>query len=349
MELISEYPWTPNFGYELHVFESGQNEYINIMFGDARNVLESCNSILLNGEITEFDYDQYQMCSDILNYMQNPRDTVYGVALLHSQVPLTPQEVQGMSTFVGFIGFSVTDSDETKEVIKSFLDTGIKVILLSETDEQTTTDTARELGIAHSRNAVGTREELMNLTTQEFDKEVPNWNAYSQPTQEQRRNIVLSLKRHNHSVGFLGQNANDQRAMITADLAFTDSRYASHFAQEHADCIIVENGFKAVKDCLLYAREAYQALSATLRWCLSCTLAQFLTVLFGLILNAAFNFDLPLTLAQVIWVQFLTTLLPSIAFGYNKISYNDKQHRTARASILLPKTAVIDIVCRSFW
>ena len=348
LQLVSEYPWTPNFGYELHVFESGENEYLNLIFGDARNVLEACNSILVNGELTEFYYDQYEICSETLNYMQNSRDMVYGIASLHSDMPLNPAEVQGMSTFLGFISFSVTDNDETKEVIKSFLDTGLKVVLISESDKQTTTDLAKELGLVHTQNSVGTRDELLRLTTQEFDKEVPNWNAYSQPTQEQRRNIVLSLKRHNHNVGFLGQNSNDQRAMIAADLAFADTRYATHFAQDHADCLIVDKGFKAVKDCLLYARQAYNNLSGSLRWCLSCTLAQFFTVVFGLILHGAFKFEMPLTLTHVIWVQFLTTMFPTIGLGYDKISVNEKHHFPKRITLLLPKTAVFDIVCRSF-
>ena len=347
MELVSEYPWTSNFGYELHVFKSNENEYLNIIFGDARNVLEACDYILVNKELMEFSYEQYEMSNETLNYMQNSSDTVYGVASIHSEVPLTPPEVQRMSTFLGFISFSANDNDEIKEVIKSFKDIGLKVILISNRDEQSTTDLARELGLIHSRKAVGTREELMNLSTQEFDKEVPNWNAYSQPTQEQRRNIVLSLKRHNHSVGFLGQDTNDQRAMITADLAFADTRYATHFALENADCLIVERGFKAVKDCLLFAREAYQNLSGSLRWCLSCTLAQFFTVTFGLILYTVYEFQMPLTLTQVIWIQFLTTMLPAFGLGFEKIYINEKQQRPSRAMLLLPKTAVLDVICRS--
>lgn len=348
MRLVAEYPWTPNFGYELHVFESDENEYLNLIFGNASNVLEACNSILINGEITGFYQDQYEIYIETLKYMQNTRDMVYGVATIHSDVPLNPSEVQGTSTFLGFIGFSVTDTDETKNVIKSFLDTGLKVILISDSNEQSTTDLAKELGLIHTRNSVGTRDELINLSTQEFDKEVPNWNAYSQPTQEQRRDIVLSLKRHNHSVGYLGQYSKDQRAMIAANLAFADTSYATHFAQDHADCLIVDKGFKAVKDCLLYAREAYNNLSGALRWCLSCTLTQFLTVIFGLILSRAFNFEMPLTLTHVIWIQFLTTMIPAIGLGYDRISVNVKQHLPRRVTLLIPKTAVFDIVCRSF-
>ncbi len=347
MKLVAEYPWTSNFGYELHVFESAENEYLNILFGDARNVLEACDYILVNKNLMEFNDEQFEVSNEILNYMQNSRDTVYGVASVHSEVPLTPSEVQRMSTFLGFIGFSANDNEEIREAIKSFTDTGLKVILISDSDEQSTTDLARELGLIHTRNAVGTRKGLMDLSTQEFDKEVPNWNAYSQPTQEQRRNIVLSLKRHNHSVGFLGQDTNDQRAMITADLAFADTRYASHFALEHADCLIVEKGFKAVKDCLLFTRETYRNLSGALRWCLSCTLAQFFTVIFGLVIFTAFEFEMPLTITQVIWVQFLTTMLPAMGLGFEKIYLNEKQQRPGRAMLLLPKTAILDVICRS--
>ena len=348
MQLVTEYPWTANFGFELHVFKSGDDEYLNIIVGDARDVLEASDSILVNGEIADFSYEQFENCNEILNYMYNSREHVFGVASIHSDIPLSPPEVQGVSTFLGFISFSATDKKETISVIKSFLDTGIKVILISEADEQTTTDLARELGLAHTRNSVATREELIGLTTQEFDQEVPNLSAYSQPTQEQRRNIVRSLKRHDNSIGYLGQSSIDQRAMVAADLAFADTRYATHYAQDHADCLIIDRGFKSVKDCMIFAREVYQNLSGSIRWCLSCTVTQFLVVIFGLILNTGFNYEMPLTLKQIVWVQFLTTLLPAIGLGYEKLLIDSNQSNNGRATYLLPKTAVLDIVCRSF-
>ena len=347
MQLVSEYPWTPNFGYELHVFKSGENEYLNIIVGDARDVLDASDSILVNGAITEFSYEQFEICNEILKYLDNSRENVYGVASIHSEIPLSPPEVQGVSTFLGYISFSVTDKNETISVIKSFLDTGIKVILICEGDEQNTTDLARELGLAHTRNAVATREELIHLSTQEFDQEAPNLSAYSQPTQEQRRNIVRSLKRHNYSVGFLGQNSIDQRAMVAADLAFADTRYATHYAQDHADCLIVDKGFKSVMECMIYARQVYQNLAGSLRWSLSCTMTQFLVVIFGLILHTGFDYEMPLSLKQVIWVQFLTTLLPAIGLGYEKILVDTNQFNTSRTTSILPKTGVFDIVCRS--
>ncbi len=347
MPLIAEYPWTSNFGYEMHVFETAENEYLNIIFGDALNVLEACQFILIDGETVPFDYDQYETCLGVLSDMQHANASVYGVASNASDIALTPREVQGTSTLLGFIAFSHSDNEETREVVRASLDAGLKVILITESDEQTTIDFARELGIIHTRRAVSTREILAQLSTQEFDKEVPNWGAYSQPTQEQRRNIVLGLKRHGHTVGFLGESTVDQRAMTLADLAFANMTHASHLAQDHADCLILEKGFRAIKDGLFYAREAYQNLAGSLRWCFSCTLAQLLTVVFGLILYLIFGAErLPLTLTQLIWVQFLTTGLTAIGLGTEKIFADAKQHRPRKTNTFLPKTAVFDVVCR---
>ena len=58
---------------------------------------------------------------------------------------------------------------------------------------------------------------------------------------------------------------------------------------------------------------------------------------------------MPLTLTQVIWVQFLLTLLPSLGVGTEKIFADEKHHRPTlfSASRFLSKTTPMDIICRS--
>ena len=102
---------------------------------------------------------------------------------------------------------------KTKEVLKSSLDTGLKVILMAEDKKQQTIDFAKDLGLIHNRKSVVSSEELDAVPREQFDDQTSKWIAYSQPTWEQRRNIVLSLKRQGHAVGFLGEN----RAESTSD------------------------------------------------------------------------------------------------------------------------------------
>ena len=85
MELVAEYPWTSKFGYELHVFESAENEYLNILFGDARNVLEACDYILVNKNLMEFSNEQYEVSNEnpkITCRIQEILSTVWHLSIL---------------------------------------------------------------------------------------------------------------------------------------------------------------------------------------------------------------------------------------------------------------------------
>ena len=353
LPLVDAYPSTRNYGYQMQVFESAPEDYLNVIFGDAQTVLNTCGSVLINGEITPLSDDKYEMYHEIIGYLLSTKSQVYGVAFHSSDVILKPQEMEDNPIFLGFIGFSVSNDEETKTVLKSSLDTGLKIVLISEGKEQETVDLAKDLGLVHNRKAVASREELDAVPREQIDSETAKWFAYSQPTWEQRRNIVLSLKRQGHAIGFLGQNRTDLRAMNVADIALANSAQASHVVQATADGLINNKGFQAVRDALLHAREAYHNAAGFLRWNLSCTLALFFTLTIGTVLHYLYKMPMPLTLTQVVWVQLLTTLLPSLGMGTEQIfadaDDSDWHHRPTLFSRarFLSKTTGIDIICRA--
>ena len=353
LPLVDAYPSTRNYGYQMQVFESAPEDYLNVIFGDAQTVLDTCGSVLVNGEITHLSDDKYEMYHEIIDYLLSTKSQVYGVAFHSSDVILKPQEMEDNPIFLGFMSFSISNDEETKTVLKSSLDTGLKIILISESKEQETVDLAKDLGLVHNRKAVASREDFDAVPREQIDTETANWFAYSQPTWEQRRNIVLSLKRQGHAVGFLGQNRTDLRAMNVADIALANSAHASHIVQATADGLISNRGFQAVRDALLHAREAYHNAAGFLRWNLSCTLSLLFTLTIGTVLHYLYKMPMPLTLTQIIWVQFLTTLLPSLGIGAEQIfadaDNRDWHHRPTpflRARFL-SRTTGVDIICRA--
>ena len=349
LPLVDTYPSTRNYRYQMRVFESGPEDYLNTIFGDARTVLETCGYALINGEIIPLLGDRYEMYHEIIDYLLSTKSQIYGVAFHSSDVILKPQELEDNPIFLGFISFSVNNDEHTKAVLKSSLDTGLKIILITESKEQETIDLAKDLGIIHNRNAVVSGEELETVPRQQLDTETANWLAYSQLTWQQRRNIVLSLKRQGHRVGFLGHNRADLRAMTVADITLANRTDASHVVQAAADGLISKSGFQAVKDALLHAREAYHNVASFLRWNFSCTLSLLLTLTFGTCLHYLYKMPMPLTLTQIIWAQLLLTLLPSLSIGTEQIFADEKHHRPTLFSgtRFLSKTTGVDIICRA--
>ncbi len=353
LPLVNEYPWTSRYGYQMGVLESGDENYLNIIFGEAQKVLDVCDFTLTQGEVIHLQDERYHQYRDALAYLQSLSSQralgdVYGVASQSSEVMLTPQDMAAGSTFLGFIAFSVSDDEETKAVVKSSLDTGLKIILITERDEQQTGVLAKALGLIHTGKAVASREVLDSLSREALDEKVRKCLAYSQPNREQRRGIVFGLKRHGHTVGFLGESGTDLRAMMAADIAFANRQDASDIAQAQSDGLILKRGFRAVRDGLLHAREAYQNLAGSIRWGLSCTLALPLTLVFGTILHYVYHLPMPLTFPQVAWVQLLVSLFPTFGAGCEQIFADEKYHRPAMFSVsrFLPKIAGLDIVCR---
>ena len=347
--LVDAYPYTRHYGYQMQVFESAPDDYLNIIFGDAQTVLDTCGAALVNGEITPLLDDKYDVYDKVIDYLLNTKAQVYGVAFHASDVILKPQEMEDNPVFLGFISFSASSDEETKTILKSSLDTGLKIILISENTEQETVDLAKDLGLIHNRRAVASREEFEAVPREQIDAETAKWLAYSQPTWEQRRNIVLSLKRQGHAVGFLGQNRTDLRAMNVADITLANGGYAAHVVQAAAHGLINSTSFQAVKDALLHAREAYCNSAGFLRWNFSCTLSLLLTLTFGTVLHYLYEMPMPLTLTQIIWVQVLSTLLPSLGIGTERIFADGRYHRPSVSSRarFLSKTTGVDIICRS--
>ena len=349
LPLVNTYPSTRNYSYQMQVFESAPEDYLNVIFGDARTVLDTCGHVLINGEITPLSDDRYEMYHEIIDYLISTKAQVCGVAFHSSDVILKPQEMEYNPVFLGFIGFSANNDERTKAILKSSLDTGLKIILITESGEQETVDLAKDLGLIYNRKAAVSREELEEISREQLDNETDKWLAYSRPTWQQRRNIVLSLKRQGHAVGFLGQGGEDLRAMTIADITLANKVDASHVVQAAADGLINKGGFQAVRDVLLHAREAYHNAASFLRWNFSCTLSLLLTLTFGTVLHYLYKMPMPLTLTQIIWTQFLLTLLPSLAIGTERIFADEKHHRPtlfSRARFLSKMTGV-DIICRA--
>ena len=353
LPLVNTYPFTRNYPYQMQVFESAPEDYLNVIFGDARAVLDTCGYVLINGEATPLSDDRYEIYSEIIDYLMSTKAQAYGVAFHSSDVILKPQEMEYTPIFLGFISFSANNDERTKAILKSSLDTGLKIILVTEGEEQETVDLAKDLGLIHNRKAVVSREELDSVSREQLDSETAKWIAYSQPTWYQRRNIVLSLKRQGHAVGFLGQSRIDLRAMTVADITLANRSEASHVVQAAADGLINKGGFQAVRDVLLHAREAYHNAASFLQWNFSCTLSLLLTLAFGTVLHYLYKMPMPLTLTQIIWTQFLLTLLPSFVTGTERIfaDANDtnRHHRPTlfSGSRFLSKTTGLDIVCRA--
>ena len=349
---ISESEDTP---YNAIVLETQESRYLNIMFGHPDAIIQGAHRIQTGNTIDRISVDQKQMIRLAAQYLSDNRAQVFGLAY-RSRNSLPPQDEMARNlTFLGLVAFTHQEYEGSKESIEFCMGAGVKVVMITDKDRESSTDVAREFGIIQDGNAVVARSDLDGFSDEQYDSIVNRLLVYCSPSPDQQRKLIERLKHNNHSVGFCGQTTTDTRAMEVADVSMASASCASPAIQQNAGCLILKDGFRFIADLLLYAREAHSNLKNSMRWLLICSLAQMITLSVGLILHLGSGlqlwreFPMPLTLHQIIWIHLIVHLIPLIALGRNRIQGQLKHNRNHKISPFLSKDYRFDILARSLW
>ena len=135
--------------------------------------------------------------------------------------------------------------------------------------------------------------------------------------------------------------------MRAADVSLASASRSSLMAQRNAGCLILRDGFDAIADLLLHARESYRNLKNSMRWLLSCNLAQMMTLLIGFGLQRVYDFPMPLTLYQIVWVHIMVNLIPLIGLGRERIQGDLRHNPPQKVRPFLSQAYCLDILVRS--
>ena len=352
---IDEQPPTSENPYKTIVFALQDGKFLKLMFGDAEAILQVCHRIQLDGTADYMSFDQTQATQQAIEYLSNGRNHVLAVAYRSLATPPSPEETQHNMTFLGFITFTELEYPNSKEVIQSALDAGLKIITITDRDRKAALDIAKELAIIHDRHSIVTRENLAEFSEEHYESVVNRILVYCCPSAEQKQNLVQHLKRLGHSVGFLGKSPLDLRSMRMADVSFASAARSSHIVQHHAACVLLKEGFDVITKLIHQVRESYLNLRSSMRWLLSCNLAQLITLIIGIALPYIGRFfpvlrdvPMPLNLLQIFWAHLLVNLIPLMSLGYDRSSGDLRYSKPQKIPPFLSRTDFYDMLLRSF-
>ena len=318
LPLVDEVPETPNHPYRGFVFETGGENQLEIILGKPSIVLQDCRSMQHQGIAYEILPDQAELIRQVTEHLDNRGAHVLAVAYRISGIADTQRVMERSATFLGLAAFSTSAHEGASESVELCMDTGTKIVMLTDKNAHMAAELAKAIGITHDRNAVAERADF-DYHGEDYDFVVSRCLVYCQLSAAQRLRVVQYLGRHGYTLGFLGRRPLDAHAMKAADVGFASASHACHVVQNHADCLMLKEGFSVIETLLHHTREAYDNLRNSMRWLLSCTLAQLITLVAGFVLHQLYGLPMPLTLPQIIWIHFLVNLVPLISLGSDRI------------------------------
>ncbi|EFA84373.1 transmembrane protein [Heterostelium album PN500] len=154
-------------------------------------------------------------------------------------------------TFLGFLAFIDPPKSDCADAITHLRNNNVQVKVLTGDNLAVAKKICRDVGIDVTKIISG--PELEDATDEEFDKIVEECTLFAKLTPIQKYNVVRALKRHKHTVGFLGDGINDALALREADIGISVDT-ATNIAKDASDIILLEKSLNVINTAIRTGR-----------------------------------------------------------------------------------------------
>jgi Mg2+-importing ATPase len=155
---------------------------------------------------------------------------------------------------LGYIAFFDPPKESAAAAIANLKKTGVQVKILTGDNSLVTKKVCEDVGLEIERVITG--EELKNLTPEEFTTTVLQYDVFAKLSPIQKEQVISSLRRSGHVVGYMGDGINDSPSLRASDVGISvDS--AVDVAKEAADIVLLEKSLLVLEDGIIEGRKVF--------------------------------------------------------------------------------------------
>jgi Ca2+-transporting ATPase len=232
-------------------------------------------------------------------------------------------------SFLGIVAISDPVRPEVPEAVRSCLNAGIDVKIVTGDTPGIAKEIGRQIGLWNENEP-----EIHHLTGVEFaamdDKtlleRILSLKILSRARPMDKQRLVQLLQRKNYVVAVTGDGTNDAPALNVAHIGLSMGDGTS-VAKEASDITILDNSFNSISRAVMWGRSLYQNIQRFILFQLTINVAACLIVLIGAFLGT----ESPLTVTQMLWVNLIMDTFAALALASlppNEKVMNDKPRKT---------------------
>ena len=168
-------------------------KYVVYTKGGVDELLNRCNSYLLNGEVKQ-DLDNYVKIIKEKNE-EMAKEALRVLACGYKEIDHEPskEEIENLEKdliFVGMVGMIDPPREEAKKAVEKCKTAGIKTVMITGDHKVTATAIAKKLGILENEDEAITGNELEKMSDEELEKNVRHYSVYARVSPEHKVRIV---------------------------------------------------------------------------------------------------------------------------------------------------------------
>lgn len=211
---------------------------------------------------------------------------------------------------------------EAPDTLQFFDSQGVDLKVISGDDPVTVASIAKRAGLKNAEQYI----DATTITTQEeMDEAVANYSVFGRVTPQQKKAMVLSLKKQGHTVAMTGDGVNDVLALKEADCSIAMAE-GSDAAKNIANVVLLDSNFAAMPHIVNQGRRVVNNIRTAASMFLIKTIFSVMLSLITIFFGEAYPFEpIQMSLISACAVGIPTFLLAQ-ENNYQKIDHTFLRH-----------------------
>lgn len=321
IQVLSKIPFSSERKYSSAKLMNGR-----MIVKGAAEIIMANSKYALNSKGERIRFNQDNIMADYLE-ATNRGERVIAVALKEGD---TEDFI-----FVSLVSMKDKIRDGVTEAVKTVINAGIQVVMITGDGKETACAIAEECGIYSKK--VGHRsvssDEMRLMNDDDLKKILPQIRVVYRALPQDKTRLVQLSQDLDLVVGMTGDGINDAPALKLSDVGFAMGS-GTEIAKSAADVVILDNSFQAISRTILYGRTIFKSIRKFITFQLTMNIAACGVALFGQFVGI----DTPITIIQMLWVNIIMDTLGGLAFaGEAPLDYYMKEKPKSRNEQILSR------------
>jgi magnesium-transporting ATPase (P-type) len=290
------------------------NKILAYSKGAPRSILSICDKIMVDNSVEDLTEDHLRSVETKIREFANEGLRV--IALAYRELPQNShfgvKDVERNMILVGLAVMKDPPRPEVKEAVQLAKEAGIRTIIITGDYGPTAQAIAQEVGIVKPDCRIIRGVDLETMNDQHMLDEIKKGDViFARVSPEHKLRIVKTLKHNGEIVAVTGDGANDAPSLKEADIGIAMGVSGTDVAREAADMILLDDSFASIVKAVESGRAIYENLRKFISYVFSHNWAE----LIPYILYFLLNIPLPLLVVQILAIDLIIDVIPSLALS----------------------------------
>ncbi len=324
----------------IHRGPNGEQTFQAFTKGAPELVLERCDTILQNGQISPLDDDKREELLRCNTTLAGQALRVLAVAtrtMDQGPAELDFDVIERGLTFIGLAAMRDPARPEVKEAISLALNAGVRTVMITGDYPDTAAAIAKELGLLKDKNDILTGRDLNALDDQTLQEKAARVSVYARVNPEHKMRIVEALQSRDNVVAMTGDGVNDAPALKRSHIGVAMGITGTDVSKQTASMVLTDDNYASIVAAIEEGRVIYANIRKFVYYLISCNVGEILIIFLSMIMGL----PLPLLPIHLLWLNLVTDGAPALALGL--------EEKEPDIMNIKPRPAQEPIITRELW